>query len=155
MIVSTQLELISDPLLSLSMYCGPFWRSIPLSVWPRFHVVSLKKNEKKKLNNWIQYLSLLWTVGFFWFTWDSVITCLPILFVNPTVMLPSNFNCYHKKYVFTTAYFRIMKQTKMKETNWLKIHRKSTNTPLLRLVFCLSINYKEGFQWILGNTITQ
>ena len=64
-------------------------------------------------------------------------------------------NCYHK-YTFTTAYFCIMKQKKMKQTNWTQmLKEKEYKYTFTMGYFCLRINFKEGFQWILGSTITQ
>ena len=61
--------------------------------------------------------------------------------IQKIIKSSTNSNCYHK-YAFTTAYFCIMKQKKLKQTNWTQMfNRKSANTP-----FCLRINFKEGFQ---------
>ena len=54
-----------------------------------------------------------------------------------------NCNC-HNKYAFTTAYFCIMKQKKMKQTNWTQmLNRKSTNTPLIQLIFVCTLTLKR------------
>ena len=46
----------------------------------------------------------------------------------------------------STAYFCIMKQTKLKQTNWTQmLNRKSTNTPLLRLIFACTSTLKRVF----------
>ena len=60
-----------------------------------------------------------------------------------------NSHCYHK-YVFTTAYFCIIKQKKMKQTNWTQmLDKKSTNTPLLSLIFACTLTLKRVFNEFL------
>ena len=56
---------------------------------------------------------------------------------------------YHK-YAFTTAYFCIMKQKKMKHTNETQmLNRKSTNTPLLLFIFACTLTLKSVFREFL------